>query len=810
MPNVSSARQFTSSVLAAAMLLAACLGLVGCGRGGDAGDGPSDDGRGSAGAPGSGAGATLAVTFTEAEIGGQLAAGAVGPLSITVRSASGALRAIGAAVLDSRDGRWSALLRDGHGGDVLPETGDIVHVNDHNRGYDWVVPPLVLHFGRGGDVVSGTTAAGAVVDMVVAQSHSGAGDSGSGDTGAGDSGAGDSGAGDSEPPPEQAAYAGATAAPSADAATAPHAAQAFADADGAFIARLGDGVALRGDDEVRVAVTVGGVRLNVPRRVPFARVSLHPGDVATYLRPGAVVSLTLAGPDGAVLATGRGVGDIDGRASIWAHDPAFRRRAARPGDVVTVDDGETRLAVTVPPFRAHHDLAAGTLTGLGVPGDPLDATLWNPWYPGELDEPRGAVGPDGAWSMRPKVRLHPASHYYITEYLASGDRLFYCYQAPMLHVASGSATVGVQALYYADVRLSLERAGRVVATGRTVRPWVEIAQIPLTDDMGRPVATAAGDVLKATLDGEVVEVDVEAITAAVDVGAAGEDDAHAVAGAGGAATVDVAANAGVDGDANGDGAADATATVVGTARPGAVLELLGSSPLGISTTVGADGRYRFPPSEDMRLDGALPRAGTELAVAERLPNGHFRVARLVGPAMTADIGARTVTGQALAGTRLSIVHGADRADAVADAADRFTATLPAAARVITAGDVVTLTVPASISSAAASPSAPGRPTAMAEAWSTSLRVPSFDATYDAATGRLTGRTSGELVAVAVWAGDALEPERWNVPVADVDGPWSVDLTAPTMGAEPVAAGAVRRVEAVVRVEGHGVRWGWGR
>ncbi|MFN8423186.1 MAG: hypothetical protein U0470_07245, partial [Anaerolineae bacterium] len=73
-----------------------------------------------------------------------------------------------------------------------------------------------------------------------------------------------------------------------------------------------------------------------------------------------------------------------------------------------------------------------------------------------------------------------------------------------------------------------------------------------------------------------------------------------------------------------------------------------------------------------------------------------------------------------------------------------------------------------------------------------------------------------LVAVSVSAGDAIEPERWSVPVVDADGPWSVDLTAPAMGAEPVGTGAagtaraVRRVEAVVRVEGHGVRWEWGR
>lgn len=775
-----AARSAVAATLAGATLLSAALALAGCTRGGgatgEAGE-PRADGRAGAPMGGGDGGATVAVTFTEATISGRLAPGAVGPLSITVRSAGGALRAIGAAELDSRAGRWTALLRDGRGGDVLPEAGDVLHVIDRDRGYDWTVPPLTLHFGRGSDVISGTTAAGAVVYVEVTGGRRGTGDTGL--------------------PPTPAAYAHATSLPPADAATVPppRAAQATAGADGAFAARLGAGVALRGDDEVKVAVTVGGLRLNAPRHVPFVRVSLHPGDVAAYLRPLAVVSLTLAGPDGRLLATGRGVGDIDGRAAIWPHDASFNRRAARPGDTVTVDDGETRLAVTVPPFEAHHDLATGTLRGVGTPGDALDATLWNPWYPGELDEPRGAVGPDGTWTMRPKVALHPASHYYITEYLAAGDRIFYCYQAPMLHVEAGSATVGVQALYFADVRLTLERAGRAIATGRTVRPWVEIARIPLRDAAGRYVATAPGDIVKATLDGLPAEVEVGAITAAVDVGATVDGDARG----GGVVGVDATAPAG-----------DVAGAIVGTAPPGATLELLGSSPLGISTTVGADGRYRFPPSEDARLDGALPRAGAELAVAERLPSGHFRVARLIGPTMLVDIGARTVTGRAAAGTRVTVRRGVDGATAVADAEDRYTATLPAGAAVITGGEVVTLTVPVAAPSFTAS-SSRGDSSAMGGStsteWSSSMRVLPLEATYDPSTGRLSGRTAGDLVAVSVWAGDAVEPERWSVPVVDPDGPWSLDLTAPAMGAEPVAAEAVRRVEAVVRVEGHGVRWG---
>lgn len=774
-----AARSAVAATLAGATLLSAALALAGCTRGGgatgEAGE-PRADGRAGAPMGGGDGGATVAVTFTEATISGRLAPGAVGPLSITVRSAGGALRAIGAAELDSRAGRWTALLRDGRGGDVLPEAGDVLHVIDRDRGYDWTVPPLTLHFGRGSDVISGTTAAGAVVDVEVTGGRRGTGDTGL--------------------PPTPAAYAHATSLPPADAATVPppRAAQATAGADGAFAARLGAGVTLRGDDEVKVAVTAGGLRLNAPRHVPFVRVSLHPGDVAAYLRPLAVVSLTLSGPDGRLLATGRGVGDIDGRAAIWPHDAAFERRAARPGDTVTVDDGETRLAVTVPPFEAHHDLATGTLRGVGTAGDALDATLWNPWYPGELDEPRGAVGADGTWTMRPKVALHPASHYYITEYLAAGDRIFYCYQAPMLHVEADSATVGVQALYFADVRLTLERAGRAIATGRTVRPWVEIARIPLRDAAGRYVATAPGDIVKATLDGLPAEVEVGAITAAVDVGAANDGDA-------GGRTVDATAPA-----------ADAPGAVVGAGPPGATLELVGSSPLGISTTVGADGRYRFPPTEDARLDGALPRAGSELAVAERLPSGHFRVARLLGPTMLVDIGARTVTGQAAAGTRVTVRRGVDGATAVADAEDRYTATLPAGAAVITGGEVVTLTVPVAWHGPMATTSTRrtmGSPAA-ASSWSTSLRVPGLDATYDADAGRLSGRAAGDLVAVSVWAGDATEPERWSVPVPDAQGAWSVDLTVPSLGVEPVAPEAVRRIEAEVRVEGHGVRWGWRR
>ncbi len=719
---------------ALAALGLAGVGLAGCGRLARpttpaAAPAAPDAPVGRASAPGGvPAGVTVAVTEGEAAVSGQLPAGAVGPVSITLRAPDGTWRADTTADVAGRSGRWSALLVGADGADVAPDGGDVLRVADRDGAYELAVPPLAVRFGRGSDVVTGTTTPGARVDVERTGARPGTGDAGL--------------------PPEQAAYAGATARPPSDAvATAPpRAAAGVAAADGAFTVRLGADVALRGDDEVRVVVTHGGIRRVARRRVPFLRVAVHPGEVTVFLRPSARVTVTLRGPGGRE-ATGYGRTDRDGRATVWLHDAAFRRLAPRPGDDVRASDGETALALRLPPFEAGHDLAANALHGTGTAGDPVDITLWNPWYPGELDEPRAVVGADGRWRATAAVALHPASHYYVTEHLPGGDRLFRCYQVPMLHVEPGSAVVGVQALYFADARLSLERDGRVVATGRPTAPWVEVGPIVLRDATGAAVAARPGDVVRATLDGVEAAAEVDVLTAAVE----------AAAGA-----------------------------IVGTAPPGAALTLVRTSPLA-TTTADDAGRYWFPPSEDAALQGVLPRPGVELAVVERLPSGHFRRARLIGPTIEAGVGTRTVAGVAAAGATVVVRRGADEAMAVAGADDRYTVTLPAATAVVTGGDVVTLAV---------------------GAWSTTLAVASLTAQFDARTGRLFGHAAGDSVAVQVWAGAADAPERWFVAADPDDGAWAVDLTRPGPGAAPIDPSAVRRIEAAVRDGGHAVRWSW--
>lgn len=734
-PGVGPRSVRAAAGLAVGLGLAAAAGLAGCRPGAGpvdepgasrASDAASTSARPLGVPPRDTAGATIALTEADAAIAGRLPAGAVGPVSITLRAADGRLRAGATADVEGRTGRWSALLVGPDGTDVAPRPGDRVRAVDRDGSHDWTVPPLVVRFGRGSDVVSGTTAAGASVAVTRTGVRRGTGDGGL--------------------PAEPAAYAGATARPPSDAAAAPPSAVAVtAGADGAFTARLGAGVALRGDDEIRLVVDAGGMRWNARRRVPFLRVAIHPGEVTVFLRPLAPVTLTLVGPGGRS-AAGRAVTDRDGRATVWLHDAAFRRLPPARGDTVAATDGETALALRVPDFAAGHDLAAGVLSGIGTPGDAVDITLWNPWFPGEIDEPRTVVGADGRWQVTSAVGLHPASHYYVTEVLPGGDRLFRCYQVPMLHVTVDSAVVGIQALTFADARLELARAGRTIARGRTTRPWLDVGAVVLRDAAGAPVAARPGDVVRATLDGAAVEVPVAGLTASV-------------------------------------GSAMA---IVGTAPPGAALELVRTSPLA-RTTADASGRYRFGDLEAAWLDGALPRPGTDLAVIERLPNGHVRRARLVGPTVVADIGTRTISGQAAAGSAVTVARGADVATTTADATDRYTATLPAASAVLTGSDVVTLTV---------------------GAWSTALALVPLEAAFDAAAGRLAGRTAADSVAVSVWAGAAVEPERWFVAADADDGAWSVDVTAPAPGAAPLAPAAVRRIEAAVRLDGHAVRWVW--
>lgn len=257
-----------------------------------------------------------------------------------------------------------------------------------------------------------------------------------------------------------------------------------------------------------------------PRRAPYLRISLHPGDITGNLEPGAAITLSLRGPES---RAGRGIARAgeDGGFTTWLFGEDGRRVKPRPGDTVVAYDGVTRLEVTVPEFAVAWDLAAGRLTGRGPAGAALDFTVWNPWRPGETVTPKSTVGPDGAWSLAPKQGLHPATHYYITTHLPDGDQLYHCEQIPMLYLEPGdgsgsdprAAFVEVQTLWGLQAKLELQRQGRVVAQAAGGGPWSGNLGLILRGPDGEAVTVRTGDIVRATVGSQVLEAEVAPFSA---------------------------------------------------------------------------------------------------------------------------------------------------------------------------------------------------------------------------------------------------------------------------------------------------------
>jgi len=361
-----------------------------------------------------------------------------------------------------------------------------------------------------------------------------------------------------------------------------------------------------------------------PRRAPYLRISLHPGDITGNLEPGAAISLSLRGPED---RGGRGIaraGD-DGGFSTWLFAEDGQRVKPRPGDTVVADDGVTRLEVTVPEFAAAWDLAAGRLAGRGPASAALDFTVWNPWRPGETVTPKSAVGPDGAWSLAPEHGLHPATHFYITTHLPDGDQLYHCEQIPMLYLEPGdgsgkdprAAFVEVQTLWGLQASLELLREGSVVAEAAGGGPWSGNLGLILQGPDGRPVAVRSGDRLRAAVGSQALEAEVAPFTASWQGGDRGLVVGKAPAGA-----------------------------TVGVAEP--------ESPFPDATTsAGADGAYALSAGdlwslgEDADpLPGDLPplAPGAKAEVYTTLASGHNLRRSFRGPTVSATLGEAALKG----------------------------------------------------------------------------------------------------------------------------------------------------------------------
>lgn len=342
------------------------------------------------------------------------------------------------------------------------------------------------------------------------------------------------------------------------------------------------------------------------RKAPYLRVSLHPGDISGAAAPLAPVTLELRTAGGVLRGQGLARADAEGDFMAWIHDAAGERVRPAPGDRVTVEAGDGLRSMEVDVLTGTADASAGILAGTGQPGAAIDLTLWNPWRPGEYATPKTEVDASGRWSADPGVPIEPATHYYITEHLPTGDQVFHCQQIPRLHIEPGSPRVRIEALSDLTGTLSLARDGRIVAQAEGTERWSGELALDLADAAGRLVALDPGDRLSGSINGKSIDLAVPVFEADLD------------------------AEAGV---------------IRGRTVPGWTVALAAPAPITSSAQVaGADGSFSLS-LDTAGLDPDGPGPGQVWDVYTVTPDKHNVGRRLEGQEISMDLDANRITGR---------------------------------------------------------------------------------------------------------------------------------------------------------------------
>ncbi len=491
------------------------------------------------------------------------------------------------------------------------------------------------------------------------------------------------------------------------------------DAEGRFEVTSASG-SLRGGQVISFTLTGDPPDEAFTRLVPYLRVSLHPGDVVGSMQPRAQIRLRLLdGPDGASLGDGLAIAGDLGRFSTWILDASGKRIVPRTGQRLIAEDGFSRIELDIPDLRARENPDLGQIEGSGLPDALIGLVSWNPWWPGLSGSPEGRVDPAGRWALDPGFDLQPATHFYVTEHLPSGDQLYSCRQLPMLYVSPGRALVEVQTLWEVEAELELLREGRTIANATGGGAWSGNLGLILRDAAGNPAPTLPGDRLRALLDGRPIELEVGRLEAELN---------------------------------------PSSGRILGRAAPDAELDLaLPERPLERWTRADGSGRFELDASEWLD-DGGL-RPGVRIEVYQRTPTGHNLRQRFEGIFLEAGLGEGSLEGRAQAGSRLEIrretPNGAvDELSVDVGLDGRWQARLPSDAELLATGDRLRLQTPNA---------------------ALAVELPQLELEVDADRRRARGLAPADaLVDLAAITATGQPPTRLSTD-ADAGGRWSVDL-----------------------------------
>lgn len=432
--------------------------------------------------------------------------------------------------------------------------------------------------------------------------------------------------------------------------------------DGAFETPLPAGVPLRHNDRGEILGRVGPHVVTAQIVVPSMIADLSVGRIWGRGAAGAPVDVTVL-RQGRAVALGRRLVDDGLTFDVDPHDAGGRHVRPLAGDVVVQRvDGRPALTLTVPALAARWVQADDAIVGTSPPGSAVDVQRpaglaltgagWDVGYP--------VVAASGAYtaSAHHRFGLTTGLSALVQARVPEGVIAWRWVATPVLNVPHGGDSVCGQAMPWAVVHATATLGDGRTAEGSGGADPNGRFRIPLRRADGRPVVLAAGNVVRAVVDGTALEATLPALTFKVDRAAR-----------------------------RGTGSAPPGAIVSIEHPAGSCASRDSADPIertsfAYASEATADGRGAYDaalPLLPRALESARPPA-FEAALLDAAGHRHFRLSRALR--ITALVDTDRVTGEADAGRSVAVTLARPggltaRGTAVADALGRFTATLAA-------------------------------------------------------------------------------------------------------------------------------------
>ena len=289
--------------------------------------------------------------------------------------------------------------------------------------------------------------------------------------------------------------------------------------DGTFDLTVPADVPLQGGDWGQILGRAGPHIITAPILVPWLLVDLDAGRIWGRGPAGAPVDVAVV-RGGVPIAAGRRLVDDWLGFDLDPHDAGRRRVVPAPGDVVVQRiAGRPPVTFTVPAVAVRWQQAEAAIVGTSPPGSRVDvhrpsefALTSAAWDIGFAD-----VAATGAFTVPTSHRLGLATglNAVVEARVPAGVSVWRRVVTPILNIPHGGDSICGQAMPWARVHAAVTSGG-ATSQGDGVADAVGRFRVPLRRTDGRPVVLAAGDVVRAEVDGTALVATLPTLTFRVD------------------------------------------------------------------------------------------------------------------------------------------------------------------------------------------------------------------------------------------------------------------------------------------------------